>query len=147
MAVNIKIKLNMLELAMMMSEGNPQALAAVTDLMHTQYGMMGLIMCLLSNIRGVELHRLYTKCCDCDPLIFERSSSMIKAGVFSKEQIRRNINSNNPIPFIDKSIVIEGVPNFGELFGPAHYKWNEYCNENRKSFIKRLNDKPKQYHK
>ena len=145
-------KIDMLNFAMTMSEGNPQALASVTTLMHTQYGMMGLILCHLANIRGVELHRLYKECCDCDPFIFERSSSMIQNGVFSKEQVRRNIYSNDPIPFVDESIEIYGVPDFGELFGPAHYKWKEYCDESRKSFSHRLNKKffeeeSKQYHK
>lgn len=140
------------DMAFAMSEGNPKALAIVLSLMKNLYGMMGLILCDIANIRGMELYTLYTKCCDRNPFIFERTSAMLKTEVFSKEQFRRNIYSDNPIPFIDYDIKIEGVPPFGELFGPAHYKWKKYCDENRKSFSHRLNtkffeDKPKKYHK
>lgn len=126
-------------MAFAMSQGNPIALSSVLELMHTKYGMMGLILCDLSNIRGMELHLLYKKCCDRNPYKFERTSSMINNKVFSEEQVRRNIYSNNPIPFIDDDINVEGVPKYGETFGPVHYKWDEYCMANRKSFSKRLN--------
>lgn len=140
------------DMAFAMSEGNPKALAVVLSLMKNLYGMMGLILCDIANIRGMELYTIYTKCCDRDPYKFERTSALIKTEVFTKEQVRRNIYSDNPIPFIDENIVIDGIPKYGELFGPAHYKWNEYCNANKSSFSKRLNqkffeDKPKKYYK
>ena len=150
--MNKIVEFRPMTMAFAMSSGNPKALAVVMELIHSQYGMMGLLLCDIANIRGMELYTLYTKCCDRNPFIFERTSAMLKTEVFSKEQFRRNIYSDNPIPFIDYDIKIEGVPPFGELFGPAHYKWKEYCDESRKSFSHRLNKKffeeeSKQYHK
>lgn len=148
----LKIQVSPLTMAMIMSEGNPKVLALVSILMRSRPGATGLVMCLFSNIRGMNLYTLYKECCNSNHFLFERTALLINSGVFSKKQIKENISSNNPIPFIDESLQIYGVPSLGEMFGPNHYKWKEFCEENKKSFINRFNknffeDSPKKYYK
>ena len=59
---------------------------------------------------------------------------------FSYKEIQDNLNLTNAIPFIDDSIIIDGVPQYGEEFGPQNEKWDEYCDKNREVFIKKLNN-------
>ena len=57
---------------------------------------------------------------------------------FSEEQIQSNLDLVRAMPFIDDSIVIEGVPPYGEDFGPTDEKWDEFCNKNKEAFTKKL---------
>ena len=54
-------------------------------------------------------------------------------------EIQNNLRLIRAIPFIDDSIVIEGVPSYDKEFAPLDDEWEEYCQLNREAFIKKLN--------
>ena len=69
---------------------------------------------------------------------FNRTLMMLRCGVFSEKQIQSNLDLVRAMPFIDDSIVIEGVPPYGKDFGPTDEKWDEFCSKNKEAFTKKL---------
>ena len=136
-----KISANMstLEMIMIMCEGNPGALNVIMQMINTPSGFLDLLFCDSLDIRGSKLYMLHNDCCGRDNDKFNRTLMMIRCGFFSDEQIQSNLDLVRAIPFIDDSIVIEGIPPYGENFGPGDEKWEEYCSKNKEAFTKKLN--------
>ena len=119
-------------------EGDLGAVAAIFAMAH---GDEDVYFCDSLDIRGEKALKLL-KCCDDNSDKFNRTLSMFKCGIYSKEEIQANLNLDTPIPFIDDTIAIDGVPPYresrGQFFGPADEKWKEFCAENKKVFLQKL---------
>ncbi len=137
-----KLTLNMdpMEMIMTMSEGNPGAINVLMEMMRNPRSFMDILLCDSLDIRGSKLYMLHNDCCRSDTNKFNRTLMMLRCGVFTDEQIHDNLNLIRALPFIDDSIEIEGVPPYGEEFGPRDEKWEEFCSKNKESFVKRLNE-------
>ena len=135
----ITADMNMFEVAMVMSEGNPGALFVVKQMMGDPRSFMDVLLCDTLDIRGYKLYMLHSDCCGRNDDKFNRTLMMLRCGVFSEEQIQSNFELYGAIPFIDDSIVIEGVPPYGEDFGPTHEQWEELYSRQKEAFTKKLN--------
>lgn len=122
-----------------MSEGNPGAISVLAQMMENERGLLDVLLCDSYGIRGSKLYMLNNDCCNKNKDKFDRTLKMIRLGVFSYKEIQDNLNLSYAIPFIDDSIIIDGVPKYGEEFGPQDEKWEEYCDKNREVFVKKLN--------
>ena len=139
---NRKITGNMstIDMCMEMSEGNPGAIQVISQMMYDPRNFMDIFLCDSLNIRGSKLYMLNSDCCGRNFDKFSRTLKMFRYGVYSLEEIHGNLDLVRAIPFIDDSIVIEGVPPYGKDFGPSNDKWKEYCQKNKESFDKRFKE-------
>lgn len=123
---------------MTMCEGNPGAMMVVMGMMKSLTGFMDIIMLDSMDIRGSHLYTLNNDCCGSNPDKFARTLMMIRSGVFTQEEIHHNLEDRcHALPFIDDSIKLDGIPPYGEYFGPNHPKWNEWCKAQKESYERR----------
>lgn len=137
MAEKINNKMDIEEMVLVMSEGNPGAVMVLVDMLSDFTGMLDILMLDSMDIRGSRLYKLNNDCCGRDLKKFRRTLMMMRDGVFTQEQIYSNLDRCYALPFIDDSIKIEGVPPYGEDFGPIHPVWNEWCKAQEVSFKQR----------
>ena len=137
MAEKINGNMNMMEMVITMSEGNPGAISVIMGMMQDPTGLLDILMLDSMDIRGSHLYMLNNDCCQRDPAKFKRTLKMLRLGVFTQEQIRKNLERDYALPFIDDSIKIEGVPSYDDDFGPTHPKWDEWCEAQKESFRRR----------
>lgn len=120
-------------------EGNLGAAAAILAMAD---GDQDVYFCDSLDIRGEKVFKLLLHCCDGNIDKFNRTLTMFKCGIYSKDEIQTNLNLDTPIPFIDDAISIEGVPRYrdlkGHFFGPADEKWPEFCTKNKEAFSQKL---------
>lgn len=135
----INSNMNSVDIIMTMSEDNPGAIQIVMQMMNNPRSFMDILLCDSLNIRGSKLYMLHNDCCERNTDKFNRTLMMLRNGVYSQDQIQSNLNLIRAIPFIDDNIVIEGVPPYGEDFGPGDEKWKEFCEKNKEAFTKKLN--------
>ena len=134
----LTIDMTVYDMIYTMSEGNPGAMEVLMEMMSDTRLFMDILLCDSLNIRGSKLYMLYNDCCGKNKDKFARTLKMLRSGIFSSEQIQSNFELVYALPFIDDNIVVDGVPVFGDEFGPGHEKWEEYCARNKESFKKRL---------
>lgn len=136
---SISEDMNIGDIAMHMCEGNPGAMSVIFNLFdRANGGYDELCICDALDIRGSKLYMLNNDCCGRNMDKMERTITMFKRGIYSKEEIQKNLGLSYAIPFIDDSIVIDGVPPYGEPFDETDDKWMEYCKKNRDTFMKKL---------
>ena len=120
-----------------MSKGNSDAINVISiDFRHNRepLGMLDEL-----NIHGSSLWVLYKDCCGHDRKIFCRTAELLYSGAIPMEQISKNLHSHKAIPFIDNSVIVEGVMDYeADDFGPFHPKWVEWCEAQGTSFEQRL---------
>lgn len=133
----INASMSTMEVVMTMSEGNPGAMSVIMNMIATPKGLLDLLLLDSLDIRGSHLYMLNNDCCGRSPERFDRTLMMLRSGVFTEEEIRANLDRTYAIPFIDDSIKMEGVPPYGEDFGPTHPKWDEWCEAQKESFNRR----------
>ena len=135
MAGKITDDMSMLEVLMVMSEGNPGALTVLVSMLEgSPMGFSDILMLDGMDIRGVKVYMLGNDCCGRDMSKLSRTLSMIRGGVFTKEQIHANLERCRALPFIDDSIEMDGVPPYGEFFGPGHPLWDDWCSVQKESY-------------
>lgn len=134
----INAGMSMMEVVMVMGEGNPGAMSVIMGMIATPKGSLDLFLLDSLDIRGSHLYMLNNDCCGRNTERFDRTLMMLRCGVFTKEEIHANLDRTYAIPFIDDSTKVEGVPPYGEDFGPTHSKWNEWCEAQKESFRRRL---------
>lgn len=134
----LKADMSVMEMIMIMSEGNPGAMQVAIKMVNNSRSFLDLLLCDSLDIRGSKLYMLYNDCCRKNDDKFNRTLMMLRCGVFTREEIQNNLGLIYAIPFIDDDIVMDGIPPYGEKFGPTDEKWDEYCEQNKKSFTKRL---------
>ena len=137
MSEKINGSMNVTEMVMAMSEGNPGAMMVMMGMMSDPTGLFDILMLDSMEIRGAKLYMLNNDCCGRDPAKFSRTLMMLRSGVFTREQINANLERCYALPFIDDSIEMDGVPPYGEEFGSDHPKWDEWCKAQRESFENR----------
>ena len=129
----------LVNLIMRVGNGNISAITIATNLTHRGTALFDLTTLDHWGIRGYRLHILFKDCCNSDMKIFDRTLAMIRDDVFTKDQIHKNLDrQENPIPFIDEEVKIDGVPDYGKFFGPGHPKWTIWTEAQKHSFKKRL---------
>ena len=133
---NFNINLN--EVVNIMAENNPEAREITLHLISNVSDIMDIVLCNSLNIRGDRLSKLFSDCCNNNYNKLSRTLMMIANHIFTEKEINENLNLDKAIPFIDDSIVIDGVPRYGELFSPGYDKWIEYCFKNKMAFSERL---------
>ena len=69
----IRFDMTTLDMAMIMSEGNPGALQIVMSRLQTPEGLLQLLTCDSKGIRGTNLYLLFSDCCGKDEEKFERT--------------------------------------------------------------------------
>lgn len=137
MSEKINGDMSIQEMVLVMSEGNPGAIAVIVDMLTKSSGFFDILMLDSLDIRGSKLYMLHNDCCSRDSAKFERTLMAIRHSVFTTEQVHNNLERCYAIPFIDDSIKIDGVPPYGENFGPDHPMWDTWCKEQKKSFERR----------
>ena len=139
MARKINGNMKMTEVAMIMGDGNPGAIAVIVEMLREDPvgNLLDIIRLDEMDIRGSRLYMLNNDCCQRDPAKFKRTLKMLRLGVFTQEQIHKNLERDYALPFIDDSIKIEGVPSYDDDFGPTHPKWDEWCEAQKESFRRR----------
>lgn len=138
--VQIKPDMTPMEMIEVMAQGNRGALNVLTQMMGDEKRFKDILLCDSLNIRGSKLYMLHNDCCSRRMTKFDRTLNLFRFGIFSEEEIQKNLGLDYAIPFIDDSIIVDGVPPYGEDFGPSNPKWNEYCSKNREVFINKLNN-------
>ena len=134
----INDNMSMMEKVITMSEGNPGAMSVIMGMMQDPTGLPDILLMLDSmDIRGSHLYMLNNDCCRRNPAKFKRTLMMLRSGVFTQEQIHENLERYYALPFIDDSIEMEGIPPYGEDFGPDHPKWDEWCKAQKESYERR----------
>ena len=137
MSGKINQNMDFMDVVLTMAEGNPEAIAVVIELFSIPTGPSDILMLDNMDIRGERLYMLHNDCCYRNPKKFKRTLAMLRAGVFTEEQIQDNLGLCYALPFIDDTIEIEGVPPYGEDFDPTHPKWNEWVKAQQESFESR----------
>lgn len=80
---------------------------------------------------------------DKNTFLFVLAVELTVLNYFTKEDLVENLNSENPIPFIDTSLDVEGFDLNNHAFCSAHINWDEFGEKTKESFLKRLNNKSK----
>lgn len=140
MRKKITENMSIIDIVLVMSEGNPGAMQIVIEMLNDPRGLLDILLCDSLDIRGSKLYGLKNDCCKKNNDKFNRTLMMLRCGIFSDEEIQSNLNLPYSIPFIDDDIEIEGIPPYGKDFGPRDEKWAEFCQKNRESFIQKLNN-------
>lgn len=135
----LNANMNTMDMIMTMCEGNPGAMQVVMQMMNDPRCFMDIFLCDLLDIRGSKLYMLHNDCCGRNKDKLKRTLTMFRYGVYSQEEIQSNLDLVMAMPFIDDSIVIEGVPPYGKDFGPGYKKWDEFCQKNKDVFVQKLN--------
>ncbi len=129
--------MTMTEMITIMGEGNLGAVSAIVEILQDTYGLYDVLSLDSMDIRGSRLYMFYSVCCQRDPAKFKRTLVMLRMGVFTLEQIHENLGRGYALPFIDDSIEMDGVPPYGEYFGPGCPRWDEWCEAQKESFRRR----------
>ena len=129
--------MDILEIANIMSEGNPGALETFMQMVNNDQ-IMDIYLCDSLDIRGYKLYMLNKDCCGKNTNKLKCTINMFRNNTFSKEEIQNNLNLTYALPFIDDSITVNGIPAFNNC-DPNNDNWDEFCKKNRESFIKRYN--------
>lgn len=140
MSAKLRDDMSFMEAITTMSEGCPGAMALVMCMIKGPKDLGNITLLDSLDIRGAHLYILNNDCCGRDHNIFRLTLEMFKCGVFSKEQIHANLEKCRALPFVDSSIRLEGVSLYSEDFGPTHPKWDEWCNAQKASFVRRFGE-------
>lgn len=91
------------------------------------------------NIRGPRIITFFTKCCDSNEGKIERTIAMfMEDDLFTAEEIQENVNSQNPIPFIDESKNPEGTPDYPNRMHFNTPLWYDFCQAQKEYFDIRM---------
>lgn len=138
MAEKLNGNMSVMDMIIVMGEGNPGAMTVLMGMVQSPAGLMDIRMLDNMDIRGSHLYMLNNDCCGRDPDKFARTLMMIRSGVFTREEVHHNLKDRcRALPFIDDSIEMDGIPPYGEDFGPDHPKWDEWCKAQKESYERR----------
>lgn len=135
--------MNMMDMMMVLSEGNPGALTILTKMMNDPRSIMDILLLDSLDIRGSKIWMLYSDSCDKNVGKFNRTLMALRSGAYTQEEIQGNLGLCYALPFLDDSIEIEGVPSYDQEFGPMDAKWDEYLKANREAIVPKINERIK----
>lgn len=137
--------MNMMDMMMVMSEGNPGALTVLMQMLQSPKGLLDILLLDSLDIRSGKIWMLYSDCSNKDMGKYNRTLMALRCGAYTQEEIQGNLGLCYAIPFLDDSVKVEGVPSYEEEFGPTHKNWDEYIRAIRKlllrKFMKKWNKK------
>jgi len=132
--------MNIMDMMMVMSEGNPGALTVLMQMMQNPTSIFDVLLLDSLDIRGSKIWMLYSDSCGKNTGKFNRTLMALRCGAYSQEEIQGNLGLCYAMPFLDDSIQIEGVPSYDEDFGPTHDKWDEYIKANREVVAPKIHE-------
>ncbi len=132
--------MNIIDMIMVMSEGNPGALTVLMQMMQNPTSFFDVLLLDSLDIRGSKIWMLYSDSCGKNTGKFNRTLMALRCGAYSQEEIQGNLGLCYAMPFLDDSIQIEGVPSYDEDFGPTHDKWDEYIKANREVVAQKIHE-------
>ena len=132
--------MNIMDMMMVMSEGNPGALTVLMQMMQNPTSFFDVLLLDSLDIRGSKIWMLYSDSCGKNTGKFNRTLMALRCGAYSQEEIQGNLGLCYAMPFLDDSIQIEGVPSYDEDFGPTHDKWDEYIKANREVVAQKIHE-------
>lgn len=140
---NEKITSNMsiMDMIMVMSEGNPGAITILADMLNDPTGILDIFLLDSLEIRGSRIWMLYSDCCEKNKKKFDRTLMALRCGAYLEEEIQANLSLCRAVPFLDDSIQIEGVPSYEENFGPTNDKWEEYIEANKVVVVPKIHER------
>ena len=144
MSTKITSNMSTMDVIMTMSEGNPEALNVIMEMLQSPNGGMDILFLDIMNIRGSKINKLKNDCCERNDDKFNRTLMMFRTGTFTEEEIQQNFDLTYAISFIDESVNPEGTPEYGKEFGPMNLLWETYCQKQRESFLLRLAERIEQ---
>ena len=133
--------MSIMDLMMVMSEGNPGALTVLMQMIQAPRGFMDILLLDTLDIRGSKVWMLYSDSCGKNEGKFNRTLMALRCGAYSEEEIQENLGLTYALPFLDDSIQIEGVPSYDEKFGPMDAKWDEYLKANREVVVPKIHER------
>ena len=89
------------------------------------------------DIIGDRIYKLFHYCCNDDLNILDETMMLFRFGAFSQDEIINNLETDEPIPFIDSSINYEDVDN------DKISMYKNYIFKTRESYYRRKFDQNK----
>ena len=122
---------------LVMSEGNPRALSIFEEMPYTDYALLHNLD--RYGVRGVNLWRLYDKCCSHNYELFKLVMIMFGENRFSQDDIDDNLDPDSRffIPFVSSEEYNKYKANgFGQ---DSFENWNNFCDSCVNTFSNELN--------
>lgn len=136
--------MNMMDMMMVMSEGNPGALTILMQMLQSPKGLLDILLLDSLDIRSGKIWMLYSDCSNKDMGKYNRTLMALRCGAYTQEEIQGNLGLCYAIPFLDDSVKVEGVPSYEEEFGPTHKNWDEYIRANKEVVAPKIHEKMEQ---
>lgn len=133
--------MSMMDMMMVMSEGNPGAITVLMQMMQDPRSILDILLLDSLDIRGSKIWMLYSDSCGKNVGKFNRTLMALRGGAYTQEEIQGNLGLCDALPFLDDSIQIEGVPSYDQEFGPMDAKWDEYIKANREAIVPKINER------
>lgn len=133
--------MNMMDMMMVMSEGNPGALTVLMQMTQDPRSILDILLLDSLGIRGSKIWMLYSDSCGKNARKFNRTLMVLRSGAYTQEEIQGNLGLCYAMPFLDDSIQIEGIPSYDEDFGPSHDKWDEYIKANKEIVAPKIRER------
>ena len=127
MKARLKSNMNLDEIINVMSEDNEEAKEVVSGMMREPFLYRGVIICDRLGIRGDVLCKLYYECCEGRKEMFSKVLQMFEGGVYTEDEIARNLSLNAPELFLDETIVNPCLPLYSVDFNTVHSDWEEFA--------------------
>ena len=95
---------DIVELINELSCGDENLKYILLSVMDEERMYLNLLTCKYLDIKGDKLYDLYSKCSSYNYIKFINTIMMFRLGIYTKEEIHQNLESNIPLEFIDDSI-------------------------------------------
>lgn len=133
--------MSIMDVMMVMSEGNPGALTVLMQMIQNSRGFTDILLLDTLDIRGSKVWMLYSDSCGKNEGKFNRTLKALRCGAYSEEEIQENLGLCYAVPFLDDSVQMEGIPSYDEEFGPTDSKWDEYIKANREVVVPKIHER------
>lgn len=110
----------------LLAEDSPGAIAVLIKVLSRPLGIQNISILYHFNITGDKIYLLWNDCCERNFDKFDRTLLLLQSGVYTEEEIHRNLQLEYAVPFLDDSLVIDGIPNYGDDFSKEHRMWDTY---------------------
>lgn len=115
----------------------------VAQLLIEKDKILDLMYCDYFEIWGTRLYKLYNDSCGKNLNKLNRTLLLFRIGVYSKEEILKNLNLVTAIPFVDDDIKLYDTPTYDREPDFTDPEWDSFCQENQTTFQEKLNEKIK----
>ena len=140
MKEKITPNMSMMDMLMVMSEGNPGALTVLMNMLSDPTGLLKILSLDSLGIRGPKIWMLYKDCSGENMDKFYKSLDLLRCGAYSEEEMEQNFGLPYAMPFLSDSVKEEDYAKDGEPLTPFSEGWNDYVQANRSTIIPRLEE-------